>query len=103
MVGLSGATPACPPAPVVPLPPHMEAADQLSSSVWETEQDHQPPSLNSLRSDSGMNSLEYWDYTVELTQLEGMGQSAGTCTSYLFELHSDTTKNKRLKQEKNPK
>ena len=61
----------------------MEAADQLSSSVWETEQDHQPPSLNSLRSDSGMNSLEYWDYTVELTQLEGMGQSAGTCTSYL--------------------
>ena len=58
----------------------------MSRSVWQTQQ---PPSLNSIRSDSGMNSLEYWDYTVELTQLEGMGhmgQSAGTCTSYLQHL-----------------
>ena len=40
--------------------------------LWET--DHQPPSLTSIRSDSGMNSMEYWDYTcteLELTELTG--------------------------------
>ena len=53
----------------------MEGGDQVSGSVWET--DHQPTSLTSVRSDSGMNSMEYWDYTVELTQLECIGQSTG--------------------------
>ena len=67
-----------PPAPVVPgtFPSkhlRMEGADRVSRSVWETSQ--QPPSLTSIRSDSGMNSMEYWDYTVEL---ECIGQAAGT-------------------------
>ena len=56
----------------------MEGGDEISGSVWET--DHQPPSLTSVRSDSGMNSMEYWDYTVELTELECIGQSTGMKT-----------------------
>ena len=59
-----------------------ERADPVSRSVWQTQTDHhhQPPSLNSIRSDSGMNSMEYWDYTVEL---ECIGQAAGTGTPLL--------------------
>ena len=74
-----------PPAPVVSgtFPSQhlrMEGGDPgpVSRSVWQTQTDHhhhQPPSLNSIRSDSGMNSMEYWDYTVEL---ECIGQAAGT-------------------------
>ena len=65
----------------------MEGGDRVGRSVWQTQTDqhHQPPSLNSIRSDSGMNSMEYWDYTVEL---ECIGQTPGTsslphlCTTF---------------------
>ena len=53
----------------------MEGGDQVSGSVWET--DHQPTSLTSVRSDSGMNSMEYWDYTVELECIQGQSPSPG--------------------------
>ena len=58
----------------------MEGGDRVGRSVWQTQTDqhHQPPSLNSIRSDSGMNSMEYWDYTVEL---ECIGQTAGSLPS----------------------
>ena len=65
----------------------MEGGDRVGRSVWQTQTDqhHQPPSLNSIRSDSGMNSMEYWDYTVEL---ECIGQTPGTSSLPPPSLHN---------------
>ena len=49
--------------------PHREHNGGLQSShVSSPSESHQPASL---RLDSGLNSLEYWDYSVELECLSG--------------------------------
>ena len=35
------------------------------------QSEDEPASLSSVRSDSGLNSMEYWDYTVELECIQG--------------------------------
>ena len=44
----------------------------------------QPGSLASLRSDSGLNSLECWDYTVELEAITTGPGHSGQCSALSF-------------------
>ena len=48
-------------------PPRDLAMSRLTSLDPDMEE---PASLTSLRSDSGLNSLECWDYTVELEAIQ---------------------------------
>jgi len=43
------------------------------SLVLQSEEE--PASLSSVRSDSGLNSMEFWDYTVELECIQGQQDS----------------------------
>ena len=51
------------------LRPKMRGGEYLPGRVLQSEEE--PASLSSVRSDSCMNSMEYWDYTVELECIQG--------------------------------
>ena len=62
---------------------HVTRAVMDTRHVWSSDTCHdtvseQPASLTSIRSDSGMNSMEYWDYTVELECIQGHSPTSGT-------------------------
>ena len=59
-----------------PSPPRDLAMSRLTSLDPDMEE---PASLTSLRSDSGMNSLECWDYTVELEAIQTGNTHSGQC------------------------